>query len=161
MTNINNKLPSHFKDFINQLNRHKVKYLLVGGYAMGAYGHIRATNDLDIYIQADEENASKMIQACVDYGIAGSSIEIDMFLVARVVGIGEPPLRIEILKKLDVDFQYAYQRSKTIIVDAIPINIVNLEDLVLLKESAVRNRNRSRDSEDLSYLKKLKQKGSG
>jgi len=41
------------------------------GYALGVYGHIRATNDLDIYINPTEENATKMVNACVDYGIPG------------------------------------------------------------------------------------------
>lgn len=161
MSKTNSKLPSHFKDFINELNLHQVEYMLIGGCALGVYGHIRATNDLDIYINANEDNASKMVQACIDYGIPKSSIEKDMFLVPKMVGIGQPPLRIKILKKLDVDFKYAFQRTKKTTVDAIEINVIDLDDLILLKKAAAKERNYTRYSEDLSFLEKLKSKKSG
>ncbi len=159
MSRENTKFPLHFKDFIIELNRHQVEYMLIGGYALGAYGHIRATSDLDIYINATEQNATKMVNACTAYGIPVESIQKEMFLVQKMIGIGEPPLRIEILKKLDaIDFRYAFQRVKKVDIDGISINLIDLDDLILLKTAAVKGRNRSRDIEDLSFLKKLKMK---
>ena len=38
-------LPSDFSAFLRLLNEHDVKYLLVGGYAVGYYGYVRATAD--------------------------------------------------------------------------------------------------------------------
>jgi hypothetical protein len=32
------------------LNEHKVRFLLIGGWAVGIYGHPRATNDIDFLI---------------------------------------------------------------------------------------------------------------
>ena len=82
-----------------------------------------------------------------------------MFLVPKIIGIGSPPLRIEILKKLDtIDFGYAYQRSEIKKVDDLNIRIVSLDDLILLKKAAKKDRLKARDSEDLSFLEKLKQK---
>ena len=159
MSRENTKFPSHFIDFIIELNKHQVEYMLIGGYALGAYGHIRATNDLDIYINATEQNATKMVNACAAYGIPVESIQKEMFLVQKMIGIGEPPLRIEILKKLDaIDFMYAFQRVKKVDIDGISINVIDLDDLILLKKAAVKGRNRSRDIEDLSFLEKLKMK---
>ncbi len=159
MNRSNNRFPSHFRDFIHELNKHKVEYLLIGGYAMGAYGHIRATNDLDIFINATKENASKMLSACVDYGIPIESIQMEMFLVQKMVGIGQPPLRIEIIKKLDVvDFIYAFQRAKKVQIDGLVLNVADLDDLILFKKAAIKGRNQSRDVEDLSFLEKLKDK---
>ncbi len=157
MNRINNKFPEHFKDFIVELNKNHIEYMLIGGYALGMYGHIRATNDLDIYINATEENANKMVKACIDYGIPEESVNKNMFLVQKLIGIGQPPLRIEILKKLDiVDFKYAFQRAKKVKVDGVSINVVDLDDLILLKKAAIKGRNKSRDIEDLSFLEKLK-----
>lgn len=98
----NSLLPDNFREFINALNQNSVEYLVIGGYAMGAYGHFRGTNDLDIFINATPENAGRMIEACLDYGIPSDSLKKEMFLVQKMIGIGSPPLRIEILKKLDV-----------------------------------------------------------
>lgn len=155
----NNKFPKHFKDFIIELNNREVEYMLIGGYAMGAYGHIRGTNDLDIYINATNENAEKMVVACENYGIPKESIKKEMFLVQKMIGIGKPPLRIEILKKLDtVDFKHAYQRIKTKKVDGVSMKVVGMDDLILLKKAALKGRSKSRDSEDLTFLEKLKKK---
>jgi len=43
-------LADDFKEFLKSLNSNSVEYLLIGGYAVGAYGHIRATKDLDIWV---------------------------------------------------------------------------------------------------------------
>jgi len=153
----NNRFPGHFRDFIEAINKHKVEYLLIGGYAMGAYGHYRGTGDLDIFINASNVNAEKLLKACIDFGIPKESIKTEMFLVPKMIGIGNPPLRIEILKKLDtIDFNYAFERSQLITVDGIPIRTVSLDDLILLKKAAKEGRSQARDAEDLSFLEKLK-----
>lgn len=133
---------------------------------MGAYGHMRGTNDLDIFVNATEDNAGRMISACIEYGISADNLKKEMFLVPKMIGIGKPPLRIELLKKLDtVDFKFAYQRVKKNKLDGIEINIVDLKDLRLLKIAAVKGRNMARDLEDLNYierlLNKIKTKGKG
>ncbi|MFO7824157.1 MAG: nucleotidyltransferase [Cyclobacterium sp.] len=157
--NQNNRFPEDFRSFIESLNKHGVEYLLIGGFAMGAYGYIRSTGDLDIFIHATEENAQRALKACIDFGIDEADLKEEMFLVEKMIGIGMPPLRIEILKKLDtIDFKYAYQRAETKSPDGLEIKIVALDDLILLKEAAVKGRNKERDREDLAFLKQYKNK---
>jgi hypothetical protein len=43
-------LTPDFKEFIKLLNSHKVDYLIIGGYAVGYHGYVRATADIDIWI---------------------------------------------------------------------------------------------------------------
>ena len=153
----NSSFPENFRSIIEAFNKHKVEYLLIGGFAMGAYGHVRSTGDLDIFINATNENAARTLQACIDFGIDKEDLKEEMFLVEKMIGIGVPPLRIEILKKLDtVDFKYAYQRAEIKIIDGQRINVVSLDDLILLKEAAVKGRNKERDREDLNFLKQFK-----
>ena len=152
----NNELPQDFRLFIEQLNHYQVEYMLIGGYAVGAYGHARATGDLDVFINATPANAQRMRQACVAYGISEKDIQQEMFLVPRMVVLGEPPLRIEVLKKLDaVDFPYANARATTVQLSDLPVRVIGLSDLILLKRAAVKGRSEPRDTEDLSYLQKL------
>src|SRR6266478_9844895 len=56
-------LARDFKEFLKLLNSNSVEYLLIGGYAVGIYGHIRATNDLDIWVNISPENAAKIERA--------------------------------------------------------------------------------------------------
>ena len=82
-----------------------------------------------------------------------------MFLIPKMIGIGDPPLRIEILKTVgSFDFDYAYSRKVTRGVDGVDINVVDIDDLILLKKQAIKERSKARDKEDLSFLEKLKSK---
>jgi hypothetical protein len=45
------RLAPDFKEFLQLLNSGKIEYLVVGGYALGYYGHPRATGDIDIWVQ--------------------------------------------------------------------------------------------------------------
>lgn len=44
------KIPPDFREFIELLNAHEVAYLLMGGYAVAAHGHVRATGDIDFWV---------------------------------------------------------------------------------------------------------------
>ena len=41
-------LPRDFKEFLMLLNSTGAEYLVIGGYAVNAYGYVRNTNDLDV-----------------------------------------------------------------------------------------------------------------
>ena len=56
------------KELLSALNEHRVKYLVIGGYAIGVHAEPRATKDLDIFIKADEENAVAVFHALAAYG---------------------------------------------------------------------------------------------
>ena len=61
-------LPEDFKEFIGFLNVNNVKYLLVGGWAVGLYGHPRATKDIDFLISVDDDNLKKLKKAFYEFG---------------------------------------------------------------------------------------------
>ena len=54
-------LNKDFREFIESLNSNKVKYLVLGGYAIAFHGHPRYTKDLNIWLGLREANASKEI----------------------------------------------------------------------------------------------------
>src|SRR5450759_1803258 len=91
-------LARDFKEFLKSLNSNNVKYLLIGGYAVGIYGHIRATNDLDIWVDISSENAAKIERALREFGFAAAGRTSDLFLARNNVDrIGEPPTRHALL----------------------------------------------------------------
>lgn len=57
------QLPPDFKEFLRLLNFHQVEYLLIGGYAVGYYGFVRATGDMDIWVNINTANATKVVAA--------------------------------------------------------------------------------------------------
>ena len=54
---------SDFKDLLNLFNAYRVKYLIIGGYAVIKYTEPRYTKDLDLWIRADAKNADAVFQA--------------------------------------------------------------------------------------------------
>jgi len=56
------RLPKGFKEFLKLLNSAKIKYLVVGGYAVRLHGYPRATGDMDIWIAISSDNARKPLK---------------------------------------------------------------------------------------------------
>ena len=50
-------LSKDFKEFIELLNKHKIRYLVVDGYAVAFHGYPRYTKDLDVWIEPSTDNA--------------------------------------------------------------------------------------------------------
>jgi hypothetical protein len=72
-------LPPDFKEFLTLLHTNQVEYLLIGGYAVGYHGYPRATNDLDIWIALNPENATKMTKVIKDFGFDISDLSTELF----------------------------------------------------------------------------------
>ena len=51
-----------FLDLLSALSVANAKFLVVGAYAVGIHGRPRATKDLDVWIQASADNASRVTQ---------------------------------------------------------------------------------------------------
>ena len=46
-----------FKDLLVEFNAHKVEFLIVGAHALAAHGLVRATKDLDVWVNPTAESA--------------------------------------------------------------------------------------------------------
>ena len=56
------------KKLLSVLNAHGVRYLVIGAYAVSIYAQPRATEDLDILVKADAENAERVFSALAKFG---------------------------------------------------------------------------------------------
>jgi hypothetical protein len=52
-----------FKELLSAFNEYRVKYRIVGGYAVAVHGQPRATKDLDLFVQPEAENAKAVYAA--------------------------------------------------------------------------------------------------
>lgn len=88
---------SDFSELLNLFNANNVKYLSVGGYAVMLYTEPRYTKDLDIWIEANEENAARAFRALAEFGapLAGLAAA-DFSKEGFFYQLGRPPARIDI-----------------------------------------------------------------
>ncbi len=90
-----------FKELLELFNAHRVKYVIVGGYALAFHGAPRYTGDIDLLIKPDQENAQKVLNALKDFGFAALDLSNDDFSSPeKVVQLGVPPVRIDIVTSI-------------------------------------------------------------
>ncbi|HLE05227.1 MAG TPA: hypothetical protein VJA25_07010 [Dehalococcoidia bacterium] len=143
-------LPQDFKDFLRLLDANGVEYLLIGGYAVAYHGYPRATEDIDIWIASNPENAQHIISALKEFGFDVPELSPDLFLKPdSIIRMGVPPLRIELSTTISgVAFGVCYKERVTEVIDGINVNIINLADLKKNKKAS----GRFRDLDDLERL---------
>jgi predicted nucleotidyltransferase len=134
-------LSSDFREFIRLLNNNEVKYLVVGGYAVGIHGHPRYTGDLDIWLLPDKENAFKSLKSLDEFGFGSLEItETDLMKEGTVIQLGQPPLRIDLLNSIDgVSFHECYPNKKTVSIDGLEVNFIGYNDLIKNKKATGRH----------------------
>jgi hypothetical protein len=90
-----------FVDLLRAFIAADVRFLIVGAYALALHGKPRATGDLDLWIEANPENAARVMRALAEFGAPLTDISVDDFGRAGVTyQIGVPPGRIDILTEL-------------------------------------------------------------
>lgn len=144
------ELHPDFKDFLKLLNVHNVKYLIVGGYAVGFYGYPRATGDIDVWIEVDSANAERILRALRDFGFSNKELSKELFLKEeKIVRMGVPPVRLEIITSASgIEFADCFKRRVVQEIDTIPVNFISLKDLKENKQKS----GRYKDLEDLKHL---------
>ena len=56
-------LNKDYSEILQILSNHDVKFLVVGAYAMSAYGFLRTTGDIDLWVMASADNSEKTYNA--------------------------------------------------------------------------------------------------
>ena len=139
-----------FREFIELLNAAKVRYLVVGGYAVAAHGYPRYTKDLDIWIESSPENADRLLRALHQFGFGTLDIKADDFLQNdQIIQLGYPPNRIDLLTSLSgLSFDECYRDKMTVSIEDLGIDFIDLANLKKNKAAT----GRAQDLADLEHL---------
>ena len=143
-------LARDFKEFLKSFNSNRVEYLLIGGYAVGIYGYIRATNDLDAWVDISPQNAVRIERALREFGFTGPGLTSGLFLERNnVIRMGVPPIRIEIFTSVSgVEFESCYAEKEMIRIEEIVVPVISLARLRQNKAAS----GRAKDLADLENL---------
>jgi predicted nucleotidyltransferase len=144
------ELPYDFKEFLKLLNEKEVRYLLIGGYAVGYHGYPRATNDMDIWIALHPKNAERVVKVLREFGFNLPELEPALFLKENsIIRMGIPPMRLEISTGISgVEFEECYESRIVDTIDGMQVNIIDLQHLKINKKAA----GRLKDLADLENL---------
>ncbi len=138
-----------------------VRFLLIGGYAVIAYGYTRTTGDLDLWVDPSEQNKAALMDTLRNLGFDNDDLEhIDNmnFKEATVFSMGTVPQKIDFLTKVSqVDFISAYSKVVFMTFDDLHLPFVHYNDLVLMKMTTGRTKDQA-DIEELQKIEKQKKK---
>jgi hypothetical protein len=125
------QLPDDFKEFLKLFDSNGVEYLLIGGYAVNVHGHVRTTNDLDIWVNISPENATRIERALRQFGFGTEGLSSGLFLSPHsMVRMGVPPIRIEVLTTISgVEFGACYAEREMIQMEDILVPVISLPRL--------------------------------
>lgn len=139
-----------FEEFFASFNKHGVEYLIVGGYAFALHAFPRYTGDMDVFVRATEENARRIMTALSDFGFELSPLTWrDLAVSGKVVQLGHPPLRIDIMTAIDgPGFDDAWSRRVVSRYGNQTVSFISKEDLAANKRAS----GRKQDLLDLESL---------
>lgn len=144
------EINSDFKEILSLLARHRVRYVVVGGYAVVHHAAPRFTKDLDLFVEATISNAKRLLKALRDF--AGPLPELTAKILAdpdKVLMMGRPPTRIDILKSIHgVRFETAWKNRVRTDLGGVVANIISRRDLRRNKRAC----GRPQDLIDLEWL---------
>ncbi len=143
-----------FQDLLILLNKHDVRYLIVGGYAYSIHREFRTTKDLDIFIEASATNSLKVFAALIEFGapLAGYSANDFAHEDGTWYGLGRPPMRIDVLQRIDgKTFAAAWPNRTQGELFGVPVHVISREDLIENKLAA----GRAQDLLDVENLRKF------
>lgn len=134
------KLTPDLKEFFQLLNENKVRYLVVGGYAVAFHGHPRYTKDIDIWIWINPENAARLVKTLKDFGFASLGLQESDFLEPEtIIQLGYAPNRIDLIMGVPgVDFEESYKSRVDDNVDGVRLSFIDLENLKKAKKASGR-----------------------
>ncbi|MCR4334566.1 MAG: hypothetical protein NUV47_02475 [Patescibacteria group bacterium] len=143
-----------FKDFLNLLNKHKVKYVIIGGYAVNSYFIPRNTKDLDILVEPSNGNAIKIVKTINDFGFGSMGVSIVDFLNPKsMVQLGHAPIRIDILTSTKgATWETIWKNKIRNYFGNVEVNIIEIDDLIKVKMAV----KRKMDLIDADNLKKVR-----
>lgn len=149
-------LPTVFKEFIELLEENRVKFLIVGGYAVAMHGYPRYTGDLDIFIAIENQSAYGALKTFRDFGFTDLEIEETDFLKEdMIVEIGREPLKIQVMTGISgVTFEECYREKVIVEVDELSVPFISYDKIVINKSST----KRSKDKVDVEELVKRNKK---
>ncbi len=140
-----------FKDFISALNNQKVDYILAGGMAVILHGYVRATGDMDIWVNKRVENYQKLVAAFKEFRMPVFDMTESNFMSDQydVWTFGVSPVKIEIMTAVKgLKFEEAYASSQIYTEDNVSIRFLGINSLIQAKKAA----GRFKDLDDIDQL---------
>ena len=148
------RIEKDYRDFLKLLGEKKAKYLIVGGFAYSYYAEPRYTKDIDILVEATEENGARVAAAIAEFwGMKPGVKPADFLRPDLIVQLGFAPVRIDLITACSgIEFRSAWKKRTRARYGDVDVFFISLDDLIKNKKAV----GRDRDQLDVKYLERVK-----
>jgi hypothetical protein len=125
------------KSLIRALNQSGAEYLLIGGYALFAHGYHRATTDIALLVPANQSAGRKIREALLLLpDQAARDIDPAWFEEGDNIRVADVFVVDLMLNACGQTYDSLQRHAETIDLGGIPVRTVNLQGLLLTKQTA-------------------------
>ena len=150
---INDRMLQGHLDIYKSLNAHRVKYVVIGGVAGIFYGSPRMTKDLDLFIEATPDNATRLLKALAAAQLGTASLTTPEKILANEVTILQDYCRLDVLTRIKgLTFAQAWPKRVVKRIQGVRIPVIALDQLIQAKRAA----GRPIDVQDVATLRAIK-----
>jgi len=134
--------PLDAQRILEELARHEVDFVLVGGMAAQTHGNTRMTNDVDLIPQPDPRNLARLAEALrvlearvLNRGHEDLEIDAAMLPRATIWQLATPHGDIDVLHDAPGAAPYAQLRDRALVIalDELRIPVAGRDDLIRMK----------------------------
>jgi hypothetical protein len=142
--------------FWQSLNRNKVQYIMVGGFAVNMHGYSRVTNDLDIWLKDESNNRRNLGIVLKQFGYGDIAWDKLQFIPGWTEFYIGPGIMLDIMTTVkgieNVPFDEAFEYATIATINDIRVPFLNINQLIANKKAV----NRPKDQLDVIELEKIK-----
>jgi hypothetical protein len=144
------EIRNDFRELLELFNKHKVEYLIVGGYALAFHGAPRYTRDIDLFVRPTTENAARILASLDEFGFGSLDLSKNDFTTpGMIVQLGVPPVRIDIITRVSgVSWEKADAGKVPGFYADIPVFFIGRDDFITTKKAT----GRAKDAADIEAL---------
>ena len=138
------QLPPDLTALLSAFTTADVRYLIIGGHAVGVYARPRSTKDLDMWLDPLPDNVARTCETLTRFGVPSTIVEdLRSARPDEIVWMGRVPARVDFLFTIPgVTFPDAWTRRLMIVLEGTNINIIGRDDLLANKRAVGRPQDR-------------------
>jgi len=122
--------------FLKSLQKHKVKFIIIGGQAAIFHGVRRNTGDLDVLIEPGPASAARFIKALEHMEMDTSELQPYQFVKDCAVTFGNEPEAVDVVNNVPgIEFNSAYRNAWTVNAAGLKLKVMDINDLLKSKEA--------------------------
>lgn len=150
------RVEKDFEELLKLFKKHKVRYCVVGAFAVGFHAMPRYTKDIDFFVEPSDENAENILNALKEFGFEGLKLDVkDLSREGMIVQLGYEPVRIDLITSIGgCKFEEAWKNKEKGTYGKSEVFFIGLNELIKSKSAT----GRSQDKADMEVLTAAKRR---